>query len=204
MRHLGTVRPEAVDRAQGPVAQLEGVFMLGVVADMGVPPVQGTHFARLPLEVAPLAALKRFRREVNQRVGPDLQPVALPRGHRRFSALLLDGFPPHTSLHGGRCLRRHQVTVAAAEVAQDALGALQRGQVRLGEGVAVLQDRVVQQVMPRRLLTSFVLQMKVVGESIDVIVGLAENAARNHSRLVRSFNARMGQQSCCSTVNDKK
>lgn len=174
------------------MAQLKGVFMLGVVADMGIPSVQGTHFARLPLEVVPLAALEGFRREVDQRVGPDLQPVALPRGHRRFPALLLDGFPPHTSLHGGRCLRRHQVTVAAAEVAHDAFGALQRGEVRLGEGVAVLQDRVVQQVMALRLLTTFVLQVKMVGMSIDVIVGLPKDAARNHSRLVKSIKTKIG------------
>lgn len=32
--------------------------MLGIVADMGIPAIQGTHLAGLALEVAPLAALE--------------------------------------------------------------------------------------------------------------------------------------------------
>lgn len=52
--------------------------MLGVVTDMGIPPIQGTDLARFSLEVSAFAALERLGRKIDKGVGPDLQPVALP------------------------------------------------------------------------------------------------------------------------------
>jgi len=72
MRHLGTVRPEAIDGAQSSVAQFEGVLVLGVIAHVGIPSIQWTHFARFPLKVVAFASFKGFGWEIHQRVGPNL------------------------------------------------------------------------------------------------------------------------------------
>lgn len=73
--------------------------MLGIVADMGIPAIQRTHLAGLALEVAPLAALERLGRKVDKIIGPDLQPVALPRRHCWFASLLLHCLATYTALH---------------------------------------------------------------------------------------------------------
>lgn len=75
--------------------------MLGIVADMGMPAIEGTHLAGLALKVATFAALERFGRKVDKIIGPDLQPVALPRRHCRFASLLLHSLAAHTALHCG-------------------------------------------------------------------------------------------------------
>jgi len=189
VRHLGTVRPKAIDGAQGSVAQLKGVLVLGVIADMGIPSIQRAHFARFPLEVAALAAFEGLWWEVHQRVGPDLQPVSLPRGHCWLPSLLLDRFPADTALHSSCCLRGHQIAIAAGKITQDSLGTFQGCKISLGQGVAMLQYRIIQQMMAWLNLAGVKLQVQVVRMSVDVVVwrNLAKNAAMEQHGLVNYF-----------------
>lgn len=119
--HLRWAGAKFVNGTQLCVDQLKCVHLLWIVHQLNCPAIQEAHFTRFTFEVVSWCAenegkkildlfwrairicldlpFERFRCKIEQWIGIQLQPVALPRSNGRFSAIFEYSFASNASFH---------------------------------------------------------------------------------------------------------
>lgn len=121
---------------------------------------------------------KRLWRKVNQRIGPDLEPVTLPGSNSRLATVLHDRLPAHASLESVR----HALLVATFGAMDQCAAGSSVGKLRSSgfwaagrrgiRGQTILEHRIVEQ-MARMLQRDIVAS----GTRSHLRVGLVKDAA---------------------------